>query len=346
MNEVTEPLRITLDIAATLSAILWPVVVVVVLYLLREEFPALLKELGGRVTKLDIAGITLEFAKAKPFAPEYASPTAGIDLRQRASAMQVNDSTAGTFISQLRDPIAADYAIVDLGGGDQWLTSRLYIMAVIFARMKGVRAFVFLGQAGLGRRYLGWADPDRIRWALGRRYPWLEAAYATAYAEVAGTSNANAVVTSPTGRLGYRNDPADPGASVALLSMFLRQIEWPQDPTAPAPVAPWLAPSPSPNAPDWVLINEVSQTWEHATWLTATLLEEILGEELNFSHVALDALQGEPRSKQIRHVLARTGRYVAVVQEELRFEYLIDRSLLLEQVAQALSSDAARTQGD
>lgn len=341
-NQITGPFSTTLDIAATVSAIVWPGVVIVVLYLLRERFPALLRELAGLVTKLDVAGVTLEFAKAKAFAPEYASASAGIDLRQRASAMQINDSTAGTFINQLRDPIAADYAIVDLGGGDQWLTSRLYIMAVVFARMKGVRAFVFLGQSGLGRRYLGWADPNRIRWALARRYPWLEAAYAAAYAEVLGTPNANTVVTSPIGRLGYPYNSADPGPSVELLRTFLRHIQWPQEAGAPALVLPLLAKSPLPDAPDWVLINESTQTQEHAMWLTATLLEEILGEELNFSHVRLDALQGESRSKQIRHVLARTGRYVAVVQEELRFEYLIDRSLLLEHLAQSLSNEGDR----
>lgn len=87
-TEVTEPLKITLDIAATVSAVVWPIVVVVVLYLLRERIPALLRELAGRVTKLDIAGVTLEFAKAKVFVPEFSSATAGIDLRQQASAMQ------------------------------------------------------------------------------------------------------------------------------------------------------------------------------------------------------------------------------------------------------------------
>ena len=338
-DQVTEPFRITLDVAATVGAIVWPLVVIVVLFLLRERLPALLKELAGRVTKLDIGGLTLEFAKAKAFSPEYTSATAGIDLRQRASAMQVNDSTAGTFIDQLRDPAAADYAIVDLGGGDQWLTSRLYIMAVVFARMKGVCAFVFLGQSGAGRRYLGWADPNRIRWALARRYPWLEAAYAAAYAQAAGTLNANAVVTSPTGRLGYTHNPADPGPSVELLRTFLRHIQWPPEAGAPAPVVPLLATPPLADAPDWVLINESTQTREHAMWLSATLLEDILGEQLSFSYVRLDALQGEPRSKQIRRVLARTGRYVAVVQDELRFEYLIDRSRLLEQVAQSISTE-------
>ena len=339
---MTQPLSIALDIAAAVSAVVWPVVVIVALYLLRERLPALLKELAGRVSKIEFAGLTLELTKAKAFTPEYASPTAGIDLRQRARAMEISDSTAGTFINQLSDPITADYAIVDLGSGDQWLTSRLFIMAVVFARMKGLHAFVFRGQSALGRPYLGWANPNRIRWALARRYPWFEAAYAAAYATVAAGSNSNAMITSMTGRLGYQHNSADLGPSVRLLSEFLRLIQWPPEPGVP-PVFP-LSPAtpPSPDSADWVVINESSQTQEHAAWLTATSLETILGEELDFSHVGLGTLQGEPRSKQILNVLARTGRYVAVVQEDLRFEYLIDRALLLEQVAESLSTEGGK----
>jgi hypothetical protein len=153
----------------------------------------------------------------------------------------VNDSTVGTFLSQLTDPTSADYAIVNLGSGDQWLTSRLYIMAVVFARMKGLKAFVFLGQSSASRRYFGWADPNRIRWALARRYPWLEAAYSAAYADVTATPNATTVVTSAIGRLGYRYNSADPASSIELLKKFLQEIQWPPEPGAP----PLALPPPS-----------------------------------------------------------------------------------------------------
>jgi hypothetical protein len=342
-NEATEPLKITLDIAATLSAIVWPIVVVVILYLFRERIPALLKELASRVTKLDIAGVTLEFAKAKAFVPSFASATADIDLRQRASAMQVSDSTAGTFLSQLRDPTSADYAIVNLGAGDQWLTSRLYIMTVVFARMKGLTAFVFLGQSSPSRRYLGWADPNTIRWALARKYPWLEAAYAAAYSDVVAGPNSTSVVASSTGRLGYQFNPGDPEPSIKLLKAFLQRIQWPPEPGAPPLVPPPLPAPPSLDAPGWVLINETSQTREHATWLTSTLIEDILSEELSFSHVGYEDLQGKSRGEQVRLVLAQTGRYVAVTREDLRFEYLIDRSLLLEQVAQGVIAEGDKS---
>ena len=340
-GEDGEPLKITLDIDATVRAVVWPIVVVVVVYLLREKIPALVKGLAGRITKLDIAGVTLEFAKAKEFNPEFASATAGLDLRHRASAVEVNDSTAGTFINQLRDPAAADYAIVRLGAGDQWLSSRLYIMAVVFARMKGLSAFVFLDQSGPDKRYLGWADPNKIRWALARKYPWLEAAYAAAYADV--FANPTAVVTSPTGRLGYQYNRDDPGPSIELLRKFLQRIQWPPAPGV-APLAPAGAPVPPlPDAADWVLIDKDTQAREHSAWVNGTLLEEILGDELNSSHIGLDALRGASRNEQTRSILAQDGHYVAVTQQEHRFMYLIDRSMVLEHVAQALVTEGEKS---
>ncbi|MCP3955400.1 MAG: hypothetical protein GY697_24745 [Desulfobacterales bacterium] len=338
-NELAEPLKITLDIAATVSAIIWPVVLIIVLYLLRERIPELLKELVGRVTKLDIAGVTLEFAKAKVFTPEFSSAAAGIDLRQHATAMQVNDSTAGTFFNQLRDPTDVDYAIVNLEAGDKWLTSRLYIMAVVFARMKNLKAFVFVDQSGTIKRYLGWVEPNRVRWALAKKYPWLEGAYAAAYADVVARTNATAAVISSTGRLGYQYNSDDPGPSIEIIKNFLQRSQWPQPPgVAPLTHPPVSEPMQN-NATEWVLIDENSQTQEHTTWLTSTLLDEILGDELDFAHIGLNALQGKTRNEQIRLALVQDSNYVAVTHEELRFEYLIDRSALMEKVVQTIITE-------
>ncbi len=266
----------------------------------------------------------------------FASATAGIDLRQRATSTEVNDSTAATFVMQLRDRTVADYAIVNLGAGDQWLTSRLYIMAVVFARMKGLGAFVFLGRSENGRRYLGWADPNRVRWALGRKYPWLESAYAAAYASVLTTQPV--AVTSATGRVGYVYNPDDPQPSIDLLRAFLEGIQWPQQPGAALPGLLPVAP-PAPGASDWVEINAQTETWEHASWVTAALLEEILGDDLHFSQVRWEMLQERRQPDQVRLVLAEHGQYVAVTENELRFRYLVDRTRLLEQVADAIQGE-------
>ena len=45
------------------------------------------------------------------------------------------------------------------------------------------------------------------------------------------------------------------------------------------------------------------------------------------------------KAEQLREILATPGRYVAVTGEERRIEYLIDRNLVLEQVAQKDSAE-------
>ena len=340
-QELATPLSVTLDIAATLSALIWPIVVIVVLFMLRNQLPALIRHLAARVTKIDLAGITLEFAKAKALETVFAGPGVAFDLRHRATAMQVNDSTAATFLSQLRDPATGDYAIVYLGGGREWLTSRLYIMAVVFARMKGVKSFVFLAENSPDRKFVGWAETNGIRWALARHYPWLEAAYAGASAAIVGGGGADggAVVVADSGRLGYTFDPQNPQPGISLMRAFLSAIQWPPAALAPHVIAGQPPPAaPAPNDPQWVLIDEATQTSEHAAWVSSSLLEIVLGQQLHSSYVRLDSLQSRNRDQQVRLILAQTGRFVPVVRQDLRFEYLVDRAALLEQLANAAAA--------
>ena len=51
-------MTIDLDIAATLSAVLWPIVVLAILLAYRQKIPALFERLASRVTKLKFAGVS------------------------------------------------------------------------------------------------------------------------------------------------------------------------------------------------------------------------------------------------------------------------------------------------
>jgi len=107
-----------------------------------------------------------------------------VEPRQLSSA-QIFDSASQTMFQELLRPAQADYAIVDLRSGEAWLTSRLFVFALILGEVRGLRAFVFLeSAANIRRRFLGVATPMNLRRALGTRYPWLEEAFARAlYAE-------------------------------------------------------------------------------------------------------------------------------------------------------------------
>lgn len=87
-------MNITLDIAAALSAVIWPIIVLVILLAFRSRIPTLVEGLASRVNKLEFAGISLELALAKPFVPEWSGAPTALDLRHKATASQVQDSTA------------------------------------------------------------------------------------------------------------------------------------------------------------------------------------------------------------------------------------------------------------
>ena len=326
-------MNITLDIAAALSAVIWPLIVLAILLNYRSKIPTLVEALAGRVKKLEFAGVSLELALAKPFVLEWSGAPTALDLRHKATAIQVQDSTARTFLTQLTDEATGDYAEINLGAGREWLTSRLFIMAIVFAQMKDIECFVFVETSGAVRkRFVGWAEPATVRWALAKRYPWLEQAYADAYAAV--TSQQNAVIVSTGGRLGYPYAPADPGAGIELLKEFLERCQQVFQPPA-------LPPEPE----QWVVVDATSNTQEHASWVGAEDLEQWLGRDLHTDAIHSREVRSESPAEQVRLFLTAPARFVGVVGDGQRFEYLVRRDVLMEQVAKAFASDGTgRTQ--
>lgn len=321
-------MNIDLDIAATLSAVIWPLVVLAILLAYRSKIPALVEGLASRVSKLEFAGVSLELALAKPFVPEWSGSPMALDLRRKATAIQVQDSTAKTFLTQLTDQGTGDYAEINLRAGGEWLTSRLFIMAIIFSQMKGIGCFVFVETSGLVRkRYIGWAEPARIRWALAKRYPWLEQAYADSYSNI--TSQRKADIVSHNGRFGYPNAPGDPGAGIELLKEFLQRVQQ-KCPPSPTPADP----------EEWVVVDTATDTREHARWVSAEELEQILGEDCNTAAVYSSELRSKSTTDQLRAFLSVPAQFVAVVADDQRFEYLVRRDVLVEQVAKKIASES------
>jgi hypothetical protein len=326
-----------LDVAAILGAISWPVTVLIILLVFRHKIPSLVDGLASRVTKLEFPGFSLELAKAKPFIPEWSAAFSALDLRNKATAIQVNDSTVRTFLSQLTERSTADYAEINLGAGKEWLTTRLFIMSIVFARMKGIKCFVFVETFdNIQKRFIGWADPYKIRWALGTKYPWLEQAYAVAYSTI--LTQQGAYIVSHFGRLGYQFNPDDPGPSIELIRAFLQLV---QSPNPPVPL------SASNDYKDWVILDQDTNksgypditTYEHASWISRRELEEILGTDSHSSIIKSTELRSKSITEQLKLMLSVPDRFVAVVADQDRFEYLIDRDIILEQVARRLTTE-------
>jgi hypothetical protein len=89
----------------------------------------------------------------------------------------MSGSTIYTLMEQLELPIVADYLVVNLGDGRNWLTSRLYLFARLLHE-KGVRSFVFVeSMCGVTGRFVGTADLKALWRSLGRSFDWLESAF-------------------------------------------------------------------------------------------------------------------------------------------------------------------------
>ena len=300
------------DFTDFVGTIVWPAVAVGTLVAFRRPLARFLDILGQRATKVSVYEVAIELATIPEFAPTWSSGST--DVRQLTPAHAI-DSGSDTLFKQLTVNIAADYAIVDLGKGHQWLTSRLFIFAVMLERMRGLRCFVFLETRGdVRRRFLGTASPDKVRWALARQYPWLEAAFAQAYSAIAAyapeTSN-DPYVFSDVSAL-------QPQTSKTLIQNFLLKIQL----TATPPVD---------GIETWESLSNGPLLWERAKWLNGDRLEQDLQGVLQDSWY-LDS-PDTPSAKRMEAILRREGPFVALVEEERRFKRLVDRQALLEQWA-------------
>jgi hypothetical protein len=304
-----------MDIPALLTAITWPLTALIIFLAYRKHLPDLVGGLTSRITKLGIAGVEFELAVAKPYEPDSDKSNAAAEFWHKAVSSQVSDSTATTFFNQLNEGGAADYAVVNLEQGQAWLTSRLYIVSILYAQIKGVKAFVFIEtEGGIRKRYIGWASTNKIRWALEARYQWLGNAYKEAYKQLLING---AQIVSENGRLGDTYNSNNVYKSIDLLREFLQQI---QSPTPP-PM----------DIKEWINLDSTPPVFEHGRWITGELLEKRLGNSLNKGYIRSSELRAKPAKEQLSLIVAIPDSFIAVITDDYRFEYMLDRTRLIEQ---------------
>lgn len=308
------------------TAIAWPLVAAFALYLLRRPLIELVSQVAHRARKLSVFEVSVELSTL----PElHTSWSAGsVDVRQLSSS-QIFDSFSQTLFEELLKPTQADYAIVDLGDGKKWLTSRLFVFALILGEVRGLRAFVFVEQAGwIRRRFLGIATPANVRRSLGARYPWLEEAFARALAAQ------------------YQNKPNDmPGNSTFLNQLsplshdgqsrvkdFVKSfVENLQRVTEP----------PIHEKESYLELNTVPPKKERTQWIDGERLERDLGGSLDYGWY--DDSPDTPRNLRVEAILRRTGPFIALVDSDRRFQRLVDRNALLDQMSERKESKNSNT---
>jgi hypothetical protein len=330
------------EIIALIQSLVWPVALLVILILFREPLSRMLNHLGGRVSRISVWNISVELALATPLPSQSNARFA--EVRDPARAFIDSDSR-----EELQDLLStrpqADYVVVDLGTGDQWMTSRLYILAFLLDRALGVRCMVFVRtQDGTGQLFSGLADTLAVWRQLQSEYG--EALAQSRYdPEILDYESLGRVVglhheyvkkmsigeedrvltedlLSELSSLVPVFDLNDPGAAANLLRNFMlhpwvsRALERDQEPEV-----------------GWIGFDE-QRRQERAEWIAdEASLRGILGPAWRRPAVTqTDDLEDEDI---YRRALRKDGPYVAVVDGKERFIKLIDRVAVAEAAGRA-----------
>jgi hypothetical protein len=321
-----------LDVAALVGAIVWPFALVILLLVYRAPITAVLGTARERGFKMGLpGGWSLELPGATEAHVDWLSGSRDIDLRRPVSYMTIMDSARAEFSAQLRGRTPAQYAVVDLGSGREWLSSRLYIMSILLSRLRSVDALVFLEERGTQPGcFTGWAYVNDVRWALARTSPRFEPAFGQAEYNLYEQHH---WVVAGGGAFASPDQPPVPGgltpeeeAPAALLSAYLQNIQLPAAP--PNEESSWqpLVSASGIPAPPMV---------EYGQWLNPTSIRELLGSHLRKSSIRENELLGRPEAEQVRLIVSHQGSYVALTCDDLSLARLIDRRALIEQLSSA-----------
>lgn len=300
-----------------LQALTWPTVAVV---LLRGPLGRALEAIGGRATNVSVLNVlAFDLAPAPVVTLDWRVKynTGLVDLRQLTSA-NVFDSYALSLFEQLSEPTPAEVAVVNLGKGNKWLTSRLFLFAILLEQQRGVRCLVFTETSdGVANRLLGLATPEIVWRALADDDAGLVEAYERAVRGASG--NLGSTPLTPRARL-------DPDHASSVARRFLDNIQRRARP-------------PKQDEQSWQTFTGDGVTmWERTSWIDPRDLPGDLDEVIDRTAVVVEAPTTKP-SDRVRDVLLHRSQLVAIVDEHQRYEYVVDRAVMLDDAVRRILLD-------
>jgi len=221
MHLYVSSLGITHDEAIRLAGVLiWPVVVVVLAITFRRALIAFVEGtagmLKGSLSKVSLpGGFAFELVQTHEFKVDWSGP-GGEDLRNTVGITQFASGVQDILglLKPQQPSLTADYAVFNLGLGEQWLTSRLHLFSLLLRRTHGLRYCVFVfNTPDVRRRYLGFATTEAVRWSMALSYPFLEQAAHKALLQLNDER-----ITSHTGAL-------DPQSATSFINNYLSAIQ-------------------------------------------------------------------------------------------------------------------------
>jgi hypothetical protein len=346
------------EVVRLVQALVWPFAALLILLALRPYLPEIVKGLARRVTRVSWASVSMEFAVASEVRPEIWGALQS--LRDPASQGLVAADSGGALFMLIREGERSDSATFDLGTGDRWLTSRLFIFAVILSELLGVRCMVFIEtRDGVPRRFVGLAAPRDVRAALQRRWDWHERALMSAQLNFS-VSTPEAATKIDQLRT-YLGDPATNVQAPSLwnLEPMLRplfaeavQVGLGNAQAAEAAANAYLrspliareVDEPFPQEERWVRLGAGAPgkvREEHAQWIkNADHLSRILRDVLKTPSL-VEGPGVSLKDLEQHAVLIGEGEFVAILDPEQRFKRLLNRRAVVERVGRQIAESGA-----
>jgi hypothetical protein len=302
------------ELVGLLPVIVWPLVVIILAIVFRRQLRGAFTYVASNLKSFSVAGVSIELSE-RSAPPMVEAGSAEVDIRSAGTEHSVNDSTLRSFYAQIEITSPLELAIVDLGRGHEWLTSRLYILSVILKRMRGLRAVVFVDDASdVHGHFVGICSSEVLRWRLARMFPIYEEALASGELRAAQLPRfpPERFVDNDEGRFNDKN------AAAELLRGFLHHVQKPA--LDAGDTAGWQA-------------LEKSAGFEYAKWIDAPLIERLLVGALDMAGVPLSQFQFADRSARSRIIFEHRNPWMPLVGFDGRFHGWIDRSAVVESLA-------------
>jgi hypothetical protein len=304
------------ELVGLLPVIVWPLVVIILAIVFRRQLRGAFTYVASNLKSFSVAGVSIELSE-RSAPPMVEAGSAGVDIRSAGTEHNVNDSTLRSFYEQIEVTSPLELAIVDLGRGHEWLTSRLYILSVILKRMRGLRAVVFVDDASdVHGHFVGICSSEVLRWRLARMFPIYEEALAS------GELRAANLPRIPPERPFFDNDEGrfgDRNAAAELLRGFLHHVQ-----------------KPALNAGEtaaWWQALENPAVFECAKWIDAPFIERLLVGALDMAGVPLSQFQFADSWTRSRIIFEQRSPWMPLVGFDGRFHAWIDRSAVVESLA-------------
>lgn len=215
---------------------------------------------------------------------------------------------------QIKVQSVEDYAIFDLGEGDKWLSSRIYLFTKILQRMRGIKYIVFVDSyQGTAKHFVGIVESSKVEYTFAMRYQWFEPAFSNAFCQAYSPNQyppSNKLIKSTYGLL-------DQSFVIQVIKGFIQNIQKP--------------PNEKPPNKEWIKIDK-TKAWEHAEFLDSVKVQEILYEVIYTAFVDVLNIKDRSKTDQIKLILRFKEPIVALVDQKQRFQKLIDRQLIEDQV--------------